>query len=363
MIKNFFKFWLGSFIFSSLIFSQKIDVKDTVRTTILQEFNAPSFGALILSNITRIESISSELLNKDGQKIKDGKGNTQKPKKEDFSKYVKEGRGTTVMVLFHESVDQAGTYYIKANLKGTAEQGALNATLHYLVIADYPTIANPFTIRKDYYYSENQSFSFAMLEYSDVNSYSYKIQDAGGAILDQGKGPIVSLEKVLNTIDNVGKQVVVKGFYRDKEITYRDPISKEVKKANWEFNIKRLDINPFSGWAAVDKTQKEQETKWEISVYNEFSKTFLFGYLAKTPSGFVFVPPEIKNLQVRSDPEGFSNSGIVSKFGAFPTVIINVNEEFMNTIPVGEGEDIKLTISFRTQFETIKKEFRATVIR
>jgi hypothetical protein len=347
-------------IFSICTFAQSVEVADTIRTVTLQGFNAPSVGALVLGNVTRFD-FSAELYDANMSKLRDCKEFTQKPKKEEWAKYVSGGRGTTVWVVVHDIINEAGTYYLKATLSGSAELGNFNRSIYYMVIVENPTLASTINLRSNYFYSEGESFSFATVEYTEPNSYSYKIVDPSGAALEQGQGAIVKLDKVLSEYTNVGKTITIQGFYENSAIYYKNNSGGTPQKSEWQLTIDRPNLTMFSGW--IEATKDNENTEWMISVYNNMSKMFLFGYMGVRPGGFVFAKPEIRNLQVTSDPPGFLAGAMVGAFGVFPTVNINVSEDFMNTLEVGGDIDVKLSISFRTQFETVRKEFRATVIK
>lgn len=341
---------------SAVSFGQKVEVFDTINVATLQNFNAPSVGALVLSNILKFD-FSAELLNENLSKIRDIRKHTQKPRKEDFAKYTTGGRGTTVWLVLHDMIENPGKYYIKVSIRASGELGALNKDVYYLVNCYIPRMAAPINLRKTYFFSESETFSFATVDYTDPNAYSYEVVDGSTAVL-RGVGPVVKLDTILNDINNFGKQLTIKGLYQGKEFSYKNPQSGEVEKSTWQFAIEKPTLDEFNGWSSKDNDD------WLISVYNSFSKQFLFVYLGMKPNGFVVVRPEARGLRVTSEPENFITGANQRKQGSFLYIDLLINEEFLNNMAVGSDEKVKITIQFTTQFgEKVKKEYYGVVIK
>ncbi len=359
------RYFLVIFLFLSVAVSAQVEIKpgDTIKVATLQAFNVPSVGSVVAANLIKFDH-TAELLDANMSKIRDVSGYTQTPRKEDFAKKVSGGRGITVSLVLHDYIENPGTYYIKLTMIATGETGASGRPERYfMIIVDNPTMAAEISLRPSYYFNENEAFSFATLEYSDPNAYSYNITDPAGASIETGKGPIIKLEKILKDINSVGKKIVVKGLYRGKEFSYKDAVTKDIKNSAWEFSVDKPAMQKFNGWNA--KEPKEGDAPWYISIDNSFSKQFLFVYMGMTPSGIVVVTPEVRGgVRVTSEPETFANGGSARKSGLFTYVDINVNQEFIDQMQVGDEQAIKLTIQFRTQFgETIKETYYATVIK
>ncbi|NUN07640.1 MAG: hypothetical protein HUU54_00515 [Ignavibacteriaceae bacterium] len=357
------KFFLILFLFLVANSIAQVDVRDTIKVAALQEFNVPSVGAIVLANLTRFD-FTAEILDANMSKVRDVANYTQIPKKEEFAKRVTGGRGITVSLVLHDLIESPGTFYIKVTLSAQGEVGgAIRADRYTMVIVDNPTMAAEINLRPSYFFNENEAFSFATLEYSDPNEYSYLITDAGGAAIENGKGPIVKLEKILKDINNVGKKITVKGFYEGKEFEYKDAVSKEIKRSSWDFSVEKPQMQKFHGWNT--KEPKDGDAPWYISVDNAFSKQFLFVYMSLTPAGsYVTVTPDVSGLRVTAEPETFASGGTNRKSGVFRYIDININQDFVDGMQVGDEQAIKLTIQFRTQFgEQVKETFYATVIK
>lgn len=341
-------------------FAQKggADVNDTIRVASYQEFNAPSVGALVFANVLKF-NFTAELLNADKQKIRDITKYTQKPKKEDFSKYTQGGRGTTVVLLVTETIEDPGIYYVRVGVTvGGEVGGSASKDYTYMVIVDYPRVLAPISIRKNYYFAETEAIAFGTAEYTDQRAYSFQVLD-NGAIVDSGRGSIIKLDKALNEKANVGKKLTVKGFYRGKQFKYKTMTSDSVFNTEWEFSVDKPSLDEFSGW------KKTPDNEWLVSVYNSFSKSFLYIYLGVKPGGFVVVRPEATNISVRAEPEGFlKGSGYSTrKQGSFFYIDLDVNDDFIQQMQETEVA-VKVTISFRTQFgESFKRDYYAVVIK
>lgn len=335
-------------------------VQDTLNVVTLQKFNIPSPGALVLANILRLE-FSAELLDANLSKIRDCENFIQKPKKEDLAKATSGGRGTTVWIVLNETIENEGTFYIRANISATGETGAFKASVLYMINVTSPTMAAPISLRPSYFYKENETFSFATVEYSDVNLYSYQIVDGGGSILTSGTGPVVNLTEILGDLQNVGKKLTVKGMYQGKEFSFVNNAGNK-QSSQWEFEIAKPSFESFNGWAS-----KDYKNEWYISIDNDFSKRFLFLYIGNLPGGgFATVTPEFRSPRVEAEPADFLSGGgvVVGRQGAFATLTLQLNENFINSMQIGDSEDVKLKFTMRTQFNTNETlEVKATIIK
>ncbi|MCK9426297.1 MAG: hypothetical protein M0Q21_09695 [Ignavibacteriaceae bacterium] len=349
-------FFLFILLISTFSLAQKVDVKDTIKAAAFQNFDVPPF---VLTNIMRID-YTVDLLDASLQKIRECKNLTQKPKKEDFAKATSGGRGTTFILFIKESIEQTGSFYIRLSVKASGELGSLTKEFFYLVNVDNPTIASAVNLRPKYFYGEQGTFSFATVEFGDINAYSFKIEDGGRTVLT-GVGPIVSLDTVLNNIEFVGKQLAITGMYNGKEFTFKNA-KNEILKSSWQITIDKPSLTEFAGWKTVNKDDKGEE--FYISIDNPKDREFLFTYIGNTPTGFVVVKPKFKNYRVTSDFEGLVNGLTNYDAGSFSYLVLQINEDVYSAIPVGQSQDIKISLTFSTQFENnVKKEFRATIIR
>ncbi len=337
--------------------AQKSDVSDTIRVAALQKFTAPSVGALVLGNILKLK-YTAELLNEKREKIRPIKNITQRPKQEDFSKSTSGGRGTTVWMVFSDMIETPGIYFVKISIDANGELGALKADRYYMIKVSNPVMASKIELRKTYFPGEKETFSFATLEYTDINAYSYEIKEQGGAVLMQGTGPIVKLDSVLKNPLNVGKKISISGMYQGKPFEFSNPVTQELEKSSWEFSVEKPGLEEFSQW------EKKENDQWLVSVYNSQAKSFWYIYIGNTPNGFAVSSPEINGLRVTSDPENFIQGASQRRSASFKVIDLNINQEFLDNMKPGDEQKVKVTVNFRTQFgEQIKRDYYAVVIK
>jgi len=351
-----FLFLAFIFVMASQPFAQKVDVLDTIKVASLQNFNAPSVGALVLANILKLD-YTAELLGPNLQKIRDVKKATQKPKKEDMPKAVQGGRGTTVWIVFNDMIEEPGTYYIKISINASGELGGLKKDVYYLVEVYNPMLAAAVNLRPSYYYGEKESFSFATVEYTDPNAYSYEILD-GASVVYKNNGPFVKLDTILKVPSNVGKTFKIRGLYQGKEFAFKSSSTGKAEKSTWQFSVERPGLQEFNGW------EKKENDQWLVSVYNSLATQFWYVYIGKTPSGFAVTVPDLNALRITTEPENFISGFTQRTIGSFKVVELTINEEFLNQMPIGESKPVKVHVAYKTQFgEAFSKDYYAVVIR
>jgi hypothetical protein len=342
--------------FTSIIFGQSPNISDTLNVVTLQKFSVPENKSIVLTNIRDI-SFTAELLNSNFEKIRECTEFKQDPPPSEFP--VAGKRGKMVQYSVYETIDEPGTYYVKISIKYRDEEVSSSLSAYYQINVDHPTIASKVNLRNKYYFSEKETFSFNTAEYSNQMNYSYSIKDDAGSEIENGNGPIVNLDAVFNDERNVGRKFIISGMYNGKEFSYKDPVSGEVKKAEWEFTLEKPELDEFVAWQKKDELEELL-----LSIYNKKAMSFLYLYVGKTPSGFAVVAPKVRNLSVVSEPSDFMKSFNSTASGKFLFVNINVNEEFVERMEECGSEPVKLTLQFTTQFgEKILKEYYATVIK
>ena len=357
MTKSLLKAAIFIFLLTNIVFSQGFKVDDTLNVVTLQKVRVPDIP-LVLSAITKVNSISAEILNSSGSSILklNEKQQFQKPASADVAAKVaqQQGRGVTVQTYFEPMFEEPGVYYLKLAINVTGEAGkALIADKYYMINVNLPTLAAPVAVRNNYFFGESPAFSFAVREFTDQDKYSYKISD-GVSTIKEGAGSFVNLTDLCNDPQNVGKVIKIEGFYNNELMSYTDPGTGNPVKASWDIAIQKPGLGDFSGWATLSEKDSE----------NQASRQFLFGYFGMTPSGFVFAAPKFNQLRVTSEPDNFIQSVSQSKKGQFPVVEIAVNPAFLESMDIGTDQDVRLTIQFTTQFgEKVIKKYRANVIR
>jgi len=342
-------------------------VADTIHVVTLQKFKIPSDRNIVFSNILDFK-VSANILDEAGNLIRPSKDVWQSPSMKDFKKEVAGGRGTTVQFSFNDMLDKPGTYYLEAKIKIKDEnRRSITIPAKYLIIVDYPTMASEINLREGqpYYYTEKETFSFATIEFKDPNKYSYQIVDPSDKILQQGKGAIVELDTVFKDLGNVGKKLTIKGFYDGKPFYYKSNGNPEPKLSEWVVDLQKPKFTEFHDWL-LGSTESKSNVPLVISVYNESAKKLLYTYGNSTSEGnFVFVAPQIRSLNIRSEPEGLIvNKGSVPS-GVFVNIFIDYDQEALDLIEeCGQLDGVKLHIEFITQFnERISRDYIATLIK
>jgi hypothetical protein len=166
------------------------------------------------------------------------------------------------------------------------------------------------------------------------------------------------LDSVLKNSANVGKKLKVRGLYQGNEFAYHNAGSDKLENSTWEFSIDKPGLEEFSQW------EKKENDQWLISVYNSQAKSFWYVYIGATPSGFAVSTPELSGLRVTSDPENFVSGASQRRSASFRVVDLNINQDFLDAMKVGDEQKVKVSISFRTQFgEQVKKDYYAVVIK
>ncbi len=336
--------------------SQNSEIGDTIEVVTLEEFSIPSNKHIVLTNIRNI-SFEAELLDNQNNFIRKCEKSWQDPPKNQFP--VSGERGKLVQFSLKESIEEAGEYYAKVKIGFVDERGKNNIEVLYKIIADYPTMGSEINLRDRYYFSEEETFSFTTMEYKDAKSYSFAVTDAAGGIIDSGRGSVVNLNKVMQSESNVGKKIIVHGFYKGKEFIFKDGKTGEVNRSVWEFELVKPELDEFIGWKGEDEKGDQL-----LSVYNEKAMNLLYLYVGKTPTGFAVLAPKIRNLTVTSEPKNFLKNFSSATSGKFLFIKLAVNEEFIANMEECGEADVTISLQFTTQFnEKITRKYSATVIK
>lgn len=350
------------FCFISMSFAgySQDDIKDTINTVANQRFFVPEVGGYLVSNALKVD-FSAELFDINMRKIRDCNDYVQIPKKEDFEQRVKGGRGANVQFIISEAISDPGQYVIRMNIEAKGETGGTaKGSRQYLVNVKNPTLAAPVSLRESYYFSQNESFSFATAEYSNFNLYSYKITDGSGNTISDGVGPFIRLDNILSDLKYVNQTVNISGYYNGKIFNYVDPASGSVQKSEWSFKLKPQNIEVLHIW--TEDQQKAED--FLISPENINALTFNFGYFVRLGNIVSAVLPTITGLRVDSEPSDFVKGQYTQPRGLFNSVILQVNEDFMDAMKLGDSAPVKVTIRFRTQFnENVTKTFYCMIIK
>ncbi len=351
------KLLLFLFFVSIIINAQQRKITDTLNVVTSQRFKIPENKDIVLTNIKKV-TINAELLDQNFNSVRKMTDVKQYPSPDKMATALKGQRSVLVTYSVFENIEEAGTYYAKVNIDLTDEKGSQKPEVFYMINVRYPVLAAPMNLRENYFYSEKETFSFATIEFTDFKRYSYAIyNDKTNAILDSGRGPIVTLDKIFNDITMVDSKIRIVGKYNEKEFKCKTKDGTVVSSV-WTTTLNKLGFQSFV-FLKEDAEFKDNKEQLIISAYNDKILTFYYGYFSKTASGnFAAAIPIIKNLSVSSEPVQYLKSAMptIPSNGAFSYIQITPNQDFIDGIEQCGTADIIIRVSFETQFKE-KKNF------
>lgn len=348
----------------SFIAGQGVNVRDTINVVALQQFKVPARKQIVLTNIKSISSFKATLLDESLNQIKELTDYYQDPKT------LKGGeRGETVVYEVYGIAEKSGTYYVKIELSFVDETARRSVTGYYLLNVDNPTMSAKLSVRESYYPGEKETFSFATAEYTDPLNYSYEIQNSGGQTVAEGTGAIVSLDDVLKKDESISQTYTVIGKYSGQEFQYKEFDTGELKDSRWQFNVVPPTLSSFVTWKDLSNDkEKEAGGVYYISPFNKKLLTFYFiytGYVEEDGS-LVAAPAKIRNLTITSEPSDFlmpGRGGAFKQSGYFTIIDLDLNQQFIDGLEIGDEVPVKIKMKFSTQFERNKEyEFESTII-
>jgi len=327
------------FLFFAVSISAQNDivVSDTVNVVTLQKFNVPNDKNIVLTNIKQI-SIQAELLDSKFNKIRDVEEIFQTLSSDEVISKAKDGRGVMVQFVVKEAIEKPGVYY--------------------LVNVSYPRVNSKINLRENYFYSEKETMSFATNEFADPNGYSYEIFDPTGNVLASGRSSIISFNNVFNNVKNVGREITVKGYYKDKQFFY-EHYGDDVHKSEWTFRLNKPNLEEFNDWKKANPNDRIA-----ISAWNKNAMRLLYTYTGNTPSGFVVVYPEINDFRFKGEPAELFKNSRYSRSGNFLYVSFSLEEEYLAEMEDCAEQPVRISIEFITQFdEKVEKIYEGTILK
>lgn len=355
------------FIFITAQIFAQIKVIDTLNVVTMQKFKVPGSKEIVLTNIKSVK-IEAELLNADMQVIRQIKEYNQDPAPSKMQDALRGKRSVLVTFSCFETLDEPGTYFVRIKINAVSETGPQAGERISRIEVKNPILAAPLNLRSEYLYNEKETFSFATLEYTDFNLYSYTIyNDNSGAVLEEGKGPIVTLDKWLSDMNLVGSKIKIVGKYNGKEFKYQKKDG-TVESTQWVTSIRKLTLFKNLVLLTTESDVKSGKTQpIVVSAYNTAIFRLPYGYFSKSEVGtFVTALPILKSVNVTSDPPEFVKDYIadVPTKGAFSFVQININQDYINNLPDCGQQEVKLRVSFKTQFnETMTETYQFIILK
>ncbi len=355
-----------------IVFGQKRNiVKDTLRVVTLQKFKVPSDRNIVLKDILGFK-VSAFITDESGKTLRKVTRIWQSMSNSQFKRKTRGGRGVTIQFAFFDSLETPGTYFVNVKFRIIDENRRRHSVgpIKYLVNVNYPTLASPVNLRSGspYYYSETKSFSVATIEFSDPNKYSYQIFDEGNNVIQKGRGPVVKLDEVFNNIDYVGQTLKIVAKYAGKEYFYIENGGKKAKKSEWKVKLAVPPIDKFGDWTfSANNDGKPGVIAWD----SPSARQILYTIDTQTADkNFVFIAPDIRGVQVVSDPPGLVKLASISQAGAF--VYLNLDYDDAVFQQNAQGSDdcpyiqtVTLHVTFDTQFPgvSLDETYTAALLR
>ncbi len=342
-------------------------VVDTLNLVTMQKFKVPASREIVLTNIKSVK-IEAELLNSSMQVIREIKELNQDPAPSKMAAALSGKRSVLVTFSCYETIDEPGTYFVRIKINAISETGQQTGERISRLEVKNPILAAPLNLRSEYLFNEKETFSFATLEYTNFNLYSYTIYNENSdAVLEEGKGPIVTLDKWLSDINMVGARIKIVGRYNGKEFKYQKKDG-TVESSTWVTTVKKLAL--FKNLVLLTTENDVKSGKVQplvVSAYNPAIFRLPYGYFSKSETGtFVTALPILKSVVVTSEPAELVKDFIadVPTKGAFSFIQVNLNQDYINSLPECGQQEVKLRVSFKTQFnDTMNETYQFIILK
>ncbi|GAB4297819.1 MAG: hypothetical protein Kow0098_22500 [Ignavibacteriaceae bacterium] len=261
-----------------------------------------------------------------------------------------------------------GTYYFVGTIKGLSEHKRYFEEAGYWVVNCLPKAQNRLMtnlILKDkYYYGEKIAFDFSVsgIDMNLQSAYHYKVFQEGELIYS-GSGSFVNLDYITNNPELVNKRFSVVGYYSGKLIHFFNPQIPGPDSTIWEFQLlPPAELKTETRWMTSDEFGMlgEYDLIDALDMHKINNRIFSFTYLTAFNNTGLVTLPELKNIEIYSEPSEFlmssSENYLIRKINLERQIELKINPVFINSIAEDETRRIDLFIKFETQFGE-KKEF------
>jgi hypothetical protein len=280
--------------------------------------------------------------------------------------------GVQYVVQSRLQFDSAGTFTVLRIVEGRSPD---NRFYRYgdvwLVRVRWPSL-HPL-LDDEYYYGEYAQFSFAA-GHEDARRYSYEVQTAERTLFADS-GAVVSIDRVWReyAAEALNATLTILGKYRNAVFQYEDPVTQRVRESVWRFTLKPPDrLSAVSLWqedTTFDrlKTAARDDLLCTFPIdFNTQSKynprEFRFTSYAVIRRNFLMFMPEVRNVDVSSEPSEFLSSLEWKADDPWRVLVIQPNEEMVRDRSVRNPLDVALRIRFTDQFgNTFDRKFKARV--
>ena len=220
------------------------------------------------------------------------------------------------------------------------------------------TSLDAFKVLNKYYYGEPLNFNFAVDGFDNLKEYSYRVYEGDSKKeIYSGIGSYISLDFLTSNPDMVGKTFEVEGYYTGRILRFFNPQKSAVDSSVWAFQlVKPENFQVKSKWMTDKDFSKLEidDVVDAIDMNEDNARQFKFTYYSPTAKTDLVVIPDMKNLNVTSDPPNFlsyaSKNYKTYKDGLWQVLEIIPNQAFFENMKGNEVKKVSLNISFTTQF-------------
>ena len=161
-----------------------------------------------------------------------------------------------------------------------------------------------------------------------------------------------------NEIKNVGKELTIKGYYKEKQFFY-EYNGDEVHKSEWTITLNKPNLEEFNDWKKANP-----DDRIAISAWNKNAMRLLYTYTGNTPNGFAVVYPEITGFKFKGEPAELFKNSRQSRAGNFLYIAFTLNEEYLAEMEDCAEQPVRITVEFTTQFdEKVQKIYDGIILK
>ncbi len=270
-------------------------------------------------------------------------------------------------------IEAPGTYRFVREITYDQSDGTrISLTQYWALVVTSPVLVpklDPF-----YFPHEPAYFSFAS-GHSDFERYSFAVYDQNNPAspVFSGKGPVVQLDSLtlrpdVIRFEEASHTYIVKGMYDGRQFMYKKGPADTAAPvlSEWTVTVRKPVFQMLQTWLPEqefdDSTlafQVGNSLKLQSIAYANLCE-FRCVYFSKKTNTYVYTPMTIRDIKVESDKSFLESS---ETYSAVPDGFYNLIEIKRNeTIALPpSGVEVRLTISFRTQYEQITRRYKAIV--
>lgn len=270
-------------------------------------------------------------------------------------------------------IETPGTYKFVRELSYDGADGTPYKLKQYWILVVASPILDP---KLDAFYFPNEAAYFTFTAgHSDFERYSYEIYDSGNPSTPviTGKGPVVQLDSLTHRqgvvqFEEPSHRYVIKGMYDGRQFMFKRTAADTAAPAlsEWTITVRKPQFQMLHTWMTEkefdDTTQAYQlanALKLQSLAYANLCE-FRCVYFSQKGNSYIYTPMNISDIKVESDKSFLESS---EAYTAVPVGFYNLIEIKRNdSIRLPEaGVEVRLMMTFRTQFEQVTRRFKAIV--